>query len=355
MADSRINAVSVDLRTEMRKLYPWVFVLAFWAVLIAPISKGSLTVTSLQNDFRGHDRLIQLFNTVRSKIGDRIFPNAIIGDVGWLYYTGDRSMDDYQGTNPYTDAELAGYQKSFDALYDYLQQKGIAMLVVIAPDKNTIYPQYLPASIEKTPAKTRLDQFQDFMNEHGKTPVIDLRPDLLAASQTADVYYQTDTHWNPFGGYVAYKTVFSSLSQQIPTLVAHPLSDYEESHWPPVTFGIPIMMGMPNIQEDYLTLDPRFKTGTEVVEIPLLDGNKVRISRNQNQQLPSALIFHDSFFDVVIPFMEPHFRQTTSIFRTGLPGLWNINWVDQVHPDVVIIEYVERYLNYGFLIPEAQQ
>jgi hypothetical protein len=113
-----------------------------------------------------------------------------------------------------------------------------------------------------------------------------------------------------------------------------------------MTHDIPIILGTPNIRENSWNLQPTFEVGTITKELPLSGGGKVRLSSNQNQKLPGILIYHDSFFLGVVPLLEPHFSQTTSILRTSVPGLWDFNWIDQVRPDIVIIESVERFLNF---------
>jgi len=342
-----------DIPIVMKRIYSLIFALAFWGILIAPILKPEVRINTFEKDFLGHEKLIENFNTLRLMVGDRVFPNVIVGKDGWLFFTGNSSIDDYQHTNLYRDSQLAKYQKEFDRLYGRLQQKGIMLVVVIAPNKSSIYPEYMPDQITQIGKTSRLDQFVDYMGKYGKTPIIDFRPDLIAASKTEQVYYKTNTHWNPSGGYIAYTKIMSVLSQRYPQLMPHPLTDYEAVHMGLVTQDIPGILGLPNLKEDYWTLQPKFETGTNFRKVPLSDGNIVRFSWNQNQNLPSALIYHDSFLDEVIPFLEPHFRQTTSIFRTGVPGIWSINWVDQAHPDIVIIEFVERYMN-DFYVPRNQ-
>lgn len=123
------------------------------------------------------------FNTLRLKLGDRVFPNVIAGKDGWFFYLGDKTINEYQGTNPYTSNELRDLGNSWDALNSQLQQKGIMLVVLIAPDKNTIYPQYMPDQITKIGDKSRLDQFVDYMHKYGKTPVIDLRSELNRSKQ----------------------------------------------------------------------------------------------------------------------------------------------------------------------------
>jgi alginate O-acetyltransferase complex protein AlgJ len=345
----------MDFDTQLirKKLYHIIFAFTFLGISIIPALKPGISIRTLENSFFGHEKLIEAFNTLRMRLGDRVFPNVIIGEDGWLYYTAAKTMNEYQGSNPYTPDEMKDVGGSWDALAVQLKQKGIKLIVIIAPDKNTIYPEYLPKQIEKVGSQSRLDQFVEYMDKYGKAHVIDIRPDLIEASKTEQVYYKTDTHWNPRAEYITYQKIMSALSHQYPELEIHPYSDYEEVSGGLVTFGIPRILGMPYIQEEYWSLRPKFETGTTTSEIPLSDENltSVRFSSNKNQNLPSMLIYHDSFFVGVVPLLEPHFRQITSIPNTPIPGIWNIHWVDQVHPDIVIIEGVERYINEKIYLP----
>ena len=334
-----------------KRIYPLLIALTFWGILIIPILKADLSISTLENNFLGHNTLIEAFNTIRMRLGDRVFPNVIVGEDGWLFYTAAKTINEFQGTNPYTADELRDIGNEWNALAVQLQEKGAMLVVVIAPDKNTIYPEYIPSQIERIGSTTRLDQFVDYMHASGKVLIIDLRADLIAASENEPVYYKTDTHWNPFGEYIAYSRIISALSQRYPKLEPHPFSDYEVVNGGPVTFGIPIILGLPNIREDYLAIRPKFETGTISSEVLLSDRTNVRLSWNQEQGLPSILIYHDSFFVGVVPLLEPHFRQTTSIPNSTVPGIWSIKWVDQLNPDIVVIECVERYINEHIYIP----
>jgi alginate O-acetyltransferase complex protein AlgJ len=354
MVSIRRDQMHSDIQIFIKRNYSLIFALAFWAILVVPLLKPDVSISSFEQTFFGHEMLIERFNTLRLRLGDRVFPFVNVGKDGWLFFTGDRSMDDYQHTNPYSGHDFAGTRKGLDTLYEQLQQRGIMLMVVIAPDKSTVYPEFMPDQIIQIGKRSRLDQFIDDMRRYGKTPVIDLRPDLIEASKTEQVFYKTDTHWNPLGAYVASTKILSVLAQRYPELVPHPLSDYEMVSKGLVSFDMPRIIGLPSLKEKLWDLQPKFNTGTSFRIVPLPDGTILRISWNQNQNLPSALFYHDSFLNGVLPFLEPQFKQTTSIFRSTIPGMWSLKWVDQVHPDIVIIEYVERYLNSEISIPGNQ-
>jgi len=338
--------MSFHFLTVIKRVYPIIFAIAFWGFSIIPILKPGVNISTFEENFLGHEKLIEVFNTFRLALGDRVFPDTIVGNDGWLFYTGERSIDDYQHTHAFSDDELENYQEGLDEKYRELQEKGIMLVVVIAPNKSTIYPEYMPGQIKVIGNKSRLDQLVEYMNKYGETPVIDLRFDLEETRKEEQVFYKTNTHWNSMGEYIAYKKILSVISQRFPALIYHPLYDYQVVHAGLITHDIPPILGMPKIKEDYWIFQPRFETGTDFSEIPLSDGRTVRLSKNQNQNLPSALFYHDSFLVGVVPLLEPHFRQTTSIPRTSVSGLWDYNWISQVNPDIVIIESVERLLNF---------
>ena len=55
-------------------------------------------------------------------------------------------------------------------------------------------------------------------------------------------------------------------------------------------------------------------------------------------------MYYDSFFFRVIPILAEHFHQGVLVQNYTGGGLWNLSWVDERKPDVVIIEFNERYL-----------
>jgi len=59
-------------------------------------------------------------------------------------------------------------------------------------------------------------------------PILDLRAPLLAAKQTAPTCLQKDTHWNPFGRFVACQEVIRSLAPQFPVCRRFSLSSPNE-------------------------------------------------------------------------------------------------------------------------------
>lgn len=341
----------------LAKAYPYVFGSLLWCLSVVPLFKTGLTPDTLQTDFLGRPQLIEAFNTLRLELGDRAFPTVLVGKNGWLYYSLLGEMADYQHTNQFSTKQLKAVQLKLDAMDTRLTQAGIVFLVVIPPDKATIYPQFVPAELGVRDGPSRLEQLIGYMRKYGKTPIVDLRADLRASRNQQQLYFATDLHWNQLAAYIAYAKLLGVLSQRFPTLTPHPLSDFQIGSDGVHTRPLASILGLPYIQEAAPQLIPTFSIPTYATNIPVagpLPGRQIRISLNQDQTLPKALIYHDSFFLWVLPLLEPHFSETISLYAQGT-DIWNTDWVNVLHPDVVILEISEfgwNHLNQN--IPELK-
>ena len=138
-------------------------------------------------------------------------PIVIIGRDNWLFYAQNQMVEHYRGVRQFTTQNLRDWQALLEHRRDWLAQRGIKYVFVVAPDKHSIYPEYLPAGMTKVHPETKLDQFFTYMHAHSTVAVVDLRPALLNARRIAPTYLKTDTHWNAFGGFVACQEIAKKL------------------------------------------------------------------------------------------------------------------------------------------------
>lgn len=321
----------------------------FVVVVLSLLLSFNLTLrpdlASRDGEFRWRKALIGFYTALRFQLGDRVFNQAIVGRDGWLFFTGEQSVDDYQGAAVLRPGKLARMQRNLDRLNSQLLEQGIHLLVVIAPNKSTIYPQYMPEGIAVTGQPSRLDQFIAYMQANGKTPILDLRPALLEASQTQQVYFKTDTHWNAQGAFLAYQRIMQVLSVHDPALAPQPLSAYREESVGMQMRDLPPLMGLRDLPEATEVLLPVQDARLEIVSTSLPDGRIIRTVTNTDRALPSLVVFGDSFYVSLAVFVEQHFSHTKSIPFTYEPGIWSLHWIEEERPDYVIVEITERVVD----------
>lgn len=325
------------------RYYPLIFIAIFIGLLFVPLRTLSLDPDTIDDSFYMRGRLIAWTQNLRVLIGDRVFPKVIVGNNGWLVYTAENDIEDYQKADPFTEQQMARIQQSLDALSAKYAARGIALLVVVPPNKNSIYPERVPPQVPVIGKVSKLDQLIDYLHQHGQTQILDLRPALLAAKSEREIYYATDTHWNDYGAFIAYQQVMNALQKTHPNLVPRPQSDFKVVKRAPDFMDLSVNIGTTLFPESKIQFVPLFDTHTSYKNITV-GGRKIMFSYNPNSNLPKVIIYHDSFFFRVIPLLGEHFSSGIYIQNYLGGGLWSLSWVDEQKPDVVIIEFSERYL-----------
>jgi len=141
-----------------------------------------------------------------------------------------------------------------------------------------------------------------------------------------------------------YSAIMDELHKTHPNLAARPASDFEPVVREPDTLDLAATMGTTLLSESRIQFAPMFDLNSAYKTINL-GGRKLMFSYNRNADLPDLVMYHDSFFFSVIPMLGEHFHSSVYVQNFSGGGLWNFSWVDERKPDVVIIEFAERYLD----------
>jgi hypothetical protein len=305
------------------------------------------------NDHFGfRNKLIRWFQNW--KIGiyhDRSVYRVVTGPNHWLF-TGEQQMvEHYLGILKLTPQKLQAWQTLLEQRRDWLAARGIKYLLVIPPDKQTIYPEELPAwLVNAVPInrETKLDQLVKYMREHSTVEILDLRQTLLAAKATAPTYLQNDTHWNLFGGFVGSQAVIKSLQKQFPDLPPLRLEDFTWTNRPATGGDLAQMIGSDAVDQNIFQFAPgpglpRLKIYDATNIVSVWDAHKLsRITENPVPRRETAVIFHDSFGNAWQQFLGYSFQKIVfmSDNREFNPSVILAN-----KPDIVINEMLERYFN----------
>lgn len=323
-----------------------IFVAILLALLLLPL-KGSLSdLQALPESFFGRKQLITWTARLRYRLlDDQLFNRVLRSDDGWLVYSDEHNLADYQKSDVFTEAQLAQIQTNLTTLQQQLAQEGIRLYVIIPPNKDSIYPEKVPAEIPVIGSQSRLEQLVSYLQPQDGFPVLDLRPALLAARQHDPVYHATDTHWNATGSYVAYRQIADLLAKDFPMIIPHDLSEYQQASQT-YSGDLNRIAGDLGLSEQIITLNPTFSqqvTQTETVENDI----KLLITETSDPNLPRAVIFRDSFFESIIPSLSTHFSRSVNVRSL----VYDPQLVAREKPDLVIFECTERYLQFLLYLP----
>jgi alginate O-acetyltransferase complex protein AlgJ len=297
-------------------------------------------ISGLEAYFNDHfgfrKRLIHWHNNWRYLlIRDKAGTDVLVGRDDWLFYTDGDMIEHYRGVRQFTSQDLLDWRTLLEYRRDWLARDGIKYLFVVAPDKQSVYSEELPAWLTKVRPETKLDQFLAYMHTQSTVAVLDLRPALRDARRIAPTYYKTDTHWNLFGGFTACQEIVRNLSGQQPGLEALSLDSFEREHKPAPGGDLANFLGLDTAEiaeENTILLSPKsnlppLETGANFTKNPEAPG--------------SVVVFHDSFGDALKPFLGYSFGKVIFLRQHEVDAAL----VEREKPTLVITEIVEREFN----------
>lgn len=333
--------------TKTAKTYSGIFSILFFSLLLLQLFILNFSLGSISDSFLWRMGLIRNFNAFRFAIGDSIFNGGLVGKEDWLFYTGDYSIHDYQKTELMGPSRLEYFGGLLKTLDQNVIHNGGTMWVVIPPDKNTIYPQYMPDEIPVIGQTSRLDQLTDYLQKKTEINVLDLRPVFTEVAEPHQIYYKSDAHWNCLGAYYGADELLSQISLLHPEVRTHPLTDYEFGTMSDSTLDIAGVMGL-KLQEETVNLTPKFKIGS--ISHASVDRNDaIKVATNSQTDLPTALVIHDSFYpECLNQFLEPQFSRVISSHYEKAKFSDYLKLIETEKPDVVIVEFAERHIEYFF-------
>lgn len=169
-----------------------------------------------RDNFFGRDQLLALNTKVMVEaFGLSPSEQVVLGEEGWLYYTRDGILPDRRGEVRLREWELVNWRSALETRREWLRQRGVPYVFAVAPNKVTVYPQYLPARMRERPAlPTRLDQLSEWLRANSQFPLLDLRATLIPAANGELLYHRRDSHWNELGAHRAYETILTAFRER---------------------------------------------------------------------------------------------------------------------------------------------
>jgi len=278
---------------------------------------------------------------------------VVVGKQDWLFL--DISMKMFRRETACHEPLLRFQTNLLQQRHDWLTAQGIKYLVVIVPNKPEVYPQYVPSATHQPFPESFGDRFTAYAKEHCTFEVLNLRPALVAASQSEQTYGPGDCHWNDFGGYTGYREIIKALADDFPQLKPLDLTDCTRETRQ-VTGDVMRIAGFPDITEPRNFIAPvqRRATGLDAWR-GIRDWTVT--THVYDERLPTAVILHDSFMTAPSPFLAEHFQ--TATFR-WIYAEFDAAVIAEQKPDIVIQEMVERtipqlHVNPPEVVPQRSQ
>jgi hypothetical protein len=267
---------------------------------------------------------------------------VLVGRDGWLYFSSGRMIDHYRGDSQFSEAELQGWQKLLEQRRNWLARRHIKFIFVLAPNKESIYPEHLPDWLKNPGRSTKADQFFAYMRTHSSVSLLDLRPTLLAAKGSGPLYMQTDTHWNELGAFLGCDQLVRLLADgKVSALKPLSLNAFNQTNALAPGGDLTRMLGVDMVESNAVYLSPKLELPELNLFEPTNETEGLWSFSKQTGGTGSAIVYHDSFGRFWIPFLGYQFKEVDYFRQYFL----NPKIITEQQPTVVICEVLERFLN----------
>ncbi len=288
-----------------------------------------------RGDFQG--KLIDNSYLAPTVKGDGV----LLGRFDWLFYTGNTSIQYYRGSNILEEEKMAEYLGLMQQLQDICDEKGIQLAFMIMPNREQVYPEYMP-TYEIVDSYKRVDRFADYVQENSELSVVYPLEELKAAELYWQTHYKYDTHWNNVGAYIGTQALYENLGME--TISLH---DVEKHAVDAQVRGLIALGGLDSAKYppdvDYV-IDYR----PEVNILSATKGDKLTLgvyyTTSDSTNDKKMVMLADSFRVFMIDYLAKDFSKTVIAHR---------DYIESLHEsiqsaDVLVIAAVERYDNRMF-------
>lgn len=275
--------------------------------------------------------------------------DVLFGTGSWQFVNDADSgpaarMSDARGYLRMAETDIALIDRQVASVLNHLAACGKAAFVVIAPNKQSIYPEQMDAD-RAGYLPSRFDGLLEKLSPTARAMVIDPRPAMRAAkaSHPVPLFFHTDTHWNELGTYHAYRAVVEALVR------ANAIHRPERAAFENYDLHIRPFEGG-DMATRILYLPWRFPDAIPTLQPkpPLRSAVKTEeptLFRYVNPDGEGRLLIHgDSFGPPLAAFLARHFAEVILLPRTVWPLAFDGALTAKLRADVILVETAERFL-----------
>lgn len=297
------------------------------------------------DNFPFRSKLITLNSRISYQILGEGVGSAVVGKDGWLFYNSDLAGDgkgitQFKGNDLFTDEELARAAGSLMATKQWCEEHGCEFVLLICPNKERLYSEYMPDYYQDSRVSTYCDtdQLVEYLRANTDIRVVWAYEDMLdykTRYPDEPQYYHLDTHWNSLGGYIGSRALLRELGIDIPAPEETVRYGRELAYG---DLSLLMNLGASDLFTDY---DYTFE-GYPDANMQMIsdDQNGVIVYSAPGRDPRNVIIYRDSFCNKMRFFVGAYFNSSWMIPK----DFWDPSILETNHPDVLVYEMTERFV-----------
>lgn len=271
-------------------------------------------------------------------------PEVHVGRDRWLNYY--HELRDYRKSACSQREEVRDLARKLHELEGVVEASGRQFVFLVAPNKSTIYPEYVGLSRPLDCGKSVYDLLLEAFEEYPVSGFVRVDALLREAKTRHQVYFEMDTHWNDIGAWLVARAILRRFpSTPWAVLVGEGVVGADQRVGDLARMmGLRVSEQIPKIQIETARV---YKS--EQPPEPPLNIRHTRLTLDvmpDEKVLPRAIFYRDSFMNTLFKFLQGAFVQIDAYWTEGGPIRLPMEGSESVLTDssIVLIEVVERNL-----------
>lgn len=265
-----------------------------------------------------------LFNTT-------VDSRVVIGKEEWLFYRGNKSIEQVQGLWKYSEKEKEAILREVQNNIGKLKEKGIDTYILIIPNKENVYKEYLPATIPIKSDISGTEELIQYIKENSDIKLVYPKQELIRAKEKYQVYKKYDTHWNAIGSAIGTISLQKAIDPKfnyfdIEAEKVEQVEDKDLANF--ATLSDKVFEKAYKVTNFYPEITYERKVMAKYEEY---------LSNSSNNK--TVLFIGDSFRVA----MKEHFSKLYSRVIYIHQKDYTANLIEEIKPDIVVFETVERF------------
>lgn len=272
-----------------------------------------------------------------------------VGTDNWLFYTpekdGEDALADYQRTNLYTSEQVDSLIGHIRKAQELIEGRGMRFFMFVAPNKDSVYGQYMPKDIRQFGEVSRMDTVFPRLEAEG-LPVYWVKDAIDEWGDKYQLYYKYDTHWNLAGVFIGSQEIARALLGES---AVTPMDQVAVQAGGVCSGDMARMLSMSDVYNDdtlYIVEDYLPEIQVEKLESNENDSFAVYESNSPNDR--TLFVVGDSFSQSLNVYLPKLYRRT--VFATF--DVYGKELLDQYPADDLVYLTVERN-QYKFENPDT--
>lgn len=277
------------------------------------------------------NQFVKWTNLIKCCVFEENVGQVINGKEGWYFYSGDEAINRYKRNSFWDEEYMQNVTDNLVRINKNMEEKGIQFVVLLLPNKEEVYDEYMPSYYPKADGPNQADVLVEYIRKNSDVSVVYPKEEMRSEKGNYQLYFKYDTHYNCLGAFIAYEQLLEVVGKDRTYLCDYIVKKEKMTNRMSGNGDLERMLGFSGeFDNDYEYF---------LEEYPLIsDWTNQRYQNEDSKYSEKVLLVGDSFKISLLPYLCKDFADV----RVDDFNVFPVERLNEYQPDIVVLELLER-------------